>query len=100
MDKEADPGFLNELAEATGGVAFRPKNVGEINELLQHVARDIRNMYTIGFVPSASRAAGRGGKDDLRRVSVDVKLPSGQKANVRTRRAYLAGADQAATDVR
>jgi VWFA-related protein len=100
MDQEADPGFLSDLAESTGGVAFRPKNVGEINELLQQIARDIRNMYTIGFVPSESRAARRDRKEDLRRVSVDVKLPSGQKASVRTRRAYLAGVDQASTDVR
>ena len=26
MDSEADPGFLSQLSEATGGVAFRPKN--------------------------------------------------------------------------
>jgi VWFA-related protein len=102
MDTEADPGFLRELSEATGGVAFRPKNVSEITELLQLVARDIRNMYTIGFVPSQTRSITRDKrdkKDDLRRVSVDVRLPSGQKLAVRTRRAYLAGADEAPSDV-
>ena len=52
MDPEADPGFLRQLSEATGGVAFRPKNANEIEEILQQVARDIRNMYTIGYVPS------------------------------------------------
>jgi VWFA-related protein len=100
MDPDADPGFLNELAESTGGVAFRPKNAGDITELLQHIARDIRNMYTLGFVPSEPRAGRRDRKDDLRRVSVDVRLPSGQKLNVRTRRAYLAAAERASTDER
>ena len=52
MDSEADPGFLSQLSESTGGVAFRPKNAKEIEDILQRVARDIRNMYTIGYVPS------------------------------------------------
>jgi Ca-activated chloride channel homolog len=98
MDPEADPGFLSQLSEATGGVAFRPRNAGEIDEVLQRVARDIRNMYTIGYVPSPSPALQRGRKDDLRAVSVDVRLPTGQKLAVRTRRAYLAASEETQTD--
>ena len=30
MDPEADPGFLSQLSESTGGVAFRPNNDGQI----------------------------------------------------------------------
>ncbi len=51
MSQEADPGFLSQLSEATGGVAFRPKNAREVDDILQRVARDIRSMYTIGYVP-------------------------------------------------
>jgi hypothetical protein len=98
MDTEADPGFLRQLSEATGGVAFRPENAGQIEEVLQRVARDIRNMYTIGYVPSPSVDATRRRKDDLREVSVDVRSPAGQKLGVRTRRAYLAGSAQIETD--
>ena len=98
MDPEADPGFLNQLSEATGGVAFRPRNASEIEEVLQRVARDIRNMYTIGYVPSQSPPIKRGRKDDLRTVSVDVRLPTGQKLAVRTRRAYLAGSEETQAD--
>jgi len=102
MDSDADPGFLSQLSEATGGVAFRPKNAGEIEEVLQRVARDIRNMYTIGYVPSetADVRRDRKNKDALRRVAVDVRLPTGQKLAVRTRRAYLAGADETQSDAR
>jgi Ca-activated chloride channel family protein len=89
MDPEADPGFLRQLSEATGGVAFRPKNANEIEEILQQVARDIRNMYTIGYVPAEGAAATRARKESLRRVAVDVRLPTGQKLSVRTRRAYM-----------
>jgi hypothetical protein len=49
-------------------------------------------MYTIGYVPSESSQR-QMRKEALRRVVVDAKLPTGQKLAVRTRRAYLAGAD-------
>ncbi len=90
MDPEADPGFLRQLSDATGGVAFRPKSANQIEEILQQVARDIRNMYTIGYVPSDPAMGSRARKEALRRVAVDVRLPTGQKLAVRTRRAYLA----------
>ena len=100
MDTEADPGFLKQLSESTGGVAFRPKNAAEIEDILQRVARDIRNMYTIGYVPSEEAAARQASKEALRRVAVDVRLPTGQKLAVRTRRAYLAGAEETSNDER
>jgi Ca-activated chloride channel family protein len=99
MDSEADPGFLSRLSESTGGVAFKPKNAIEIEEILQRVARDIRNMYTIGYVPSETRSAGRR-NESLRQVAVDVKLPTGQRLAVRTRRAYLTGGIEAYSDAR
>ncbi|MEO5741781.1 MAG: VWA domain-containing protein, partial [Vicinamibacterales bacterium] len=76
LDTEADPGFLKQLSDSTGGVAFKPKNVEEVQEILQRVARDIRNMYTIGYVPSEQDAARRSRKEALRRVAVDVRLPT------------------------
>ncbi len=33
MDSEADPGFLKQLSESTGGVAFRPKNAARNREV-------------------------------------------------------------------
>jgi Ca-activated chloride channel homolog len=95
MDTEADPGFLRQLSDITGGVAFRPRDAGEIGAVLQGVARDVRNMYTIGYVPSATAKAGTKSPrtEALRRVSVDVRSVSGQRLSVRTRRAYLAGSE-------
>ncbi len=84
MDTEADPGFLKQLSESTGGVAFRPKSAADIEETLQRVARDIRNMYTIGYVPSVAALRG----EALRRVAVDARRPNGEKLAVRTRRSY------------
>src|SRR5581483_1668619 len=42
---------LTALAEQTGGVAFFPKDLGEVNSITQEVAHDIRNQYTIGYRP-------------------------------------------------
>ncbi|HKY22680.1 MAG TPA: VWA domain-containing protein [Vicinamibacterales bacterium] len=103
MDPEADPGFLEDLSETTGGVAFRPRNIGEIAGVFERVALDIRNMYTLGYVPSSSYSkvvAKAARKEELRRVAVDVRSPSGHKFAVRTRRAYLAGAEEVHGDAR
>lgn len=95
MDSEADPGFLSQLSETTGGVAFRPRRAAEIEAILQKIAVDIRNMYTLGYVPAHSLRSDRNRRSDLRRVAVEVRTPAGDKLPVRTRRAYLAGAESA-----
>jgi len=86
LETNTDPGFLRQIAAASGGQSFEPKSVVDVGKVLQQVAHDIRNMYTVGYVPATS-----GGKEELRNVNVEVTLPQGRKAKVRTRRAYLAG---------
>jgi VWFA-related protein len=88
LDTEADPGFLAQLSGLSGGQAFRPKNIDAVGNVLQRIALDIRNMYTLGYVPPNTAATK---KEPLRRVSVDAVLPTGQKLKTRTRRAYLSG---------
>jgi VWFA-related protein len=92
LETEADPGFLRQLSVASGGQSFEPHSVTDVGKVLQQVAHDIRNMYTVGYVPSNTSQ-----KEELRRVSVEVTLPDGRKANVRTRRAYLAGQELASS---
>ena len=86
LEAEADPGFLRQLSAASGGESFEPHSVAEVQKVLEQVAHDIRNMYTVGYVPSVASQ-----HEELRSVSVEVTLPDGRKAKVRTRRAYLAG---------
>ena len=96
LSTEADPGFLRRLAEATGGLAFKPDSMNEIDGILESIARDIRSMYTIGYVPPEPSASVQP-TERLRQVSVDVKISTGKKLNVRTRRAYLADAPDVGT---
>lgn len=86
LETEADPAFLRQLSQASGGQSFEPHSVADVRGVLERIAHDIRNMYTLGYVPASIAQ-----KEELRRVSVNVKLPAGGKATVRTRRAYLAG---------
>jgi len=100
LDTEADPGFLSQLAEATGGRAFRPKNVSDVASVLQKISRDIRNMYTLGYVPASGLPTvmkNHKNKEELRRVTVNAVLPTGQKLKVRTRRAYMGGDTESET---
>ena len=49
---------LEALSAQTGGVAFFPKDLQEVDEISQEVARDIRNQYTLTYKPSNPRSNG------------------------------------------
>ena len=40
---------LEMLSNETGGIAFFPKSMEQIDEIAAEVARDIRSQYTIGY---------------------------------------------------
>ena len=82
---------LTEMAEQTGGVAFFPKDLGEVDSITQAVAHDIRNQYTIGYRPSNSRAQG-----GYRTIKVDARAPGYKHLQVRTRSGYYPGQERAA----
>ena len=78
---------LEVIAEHTGGLAFFPKTLDEVDEISRTVARDIRNQYTIGYKPTSPRSAG-----GFRAVRVEAKSKSHGKMTVRTKSGYYAGA--------
>ena len=49
---------LDLIAQHTGGIAFFPKTLDEVDEISRTVARDIRNQYAIGYKPSNPRSNG------------------------------------------
>lgn len=77
---------LNELTSATGGLAFYPKEVGEVQSLCVEIARDIRNQYTIAYRPNLQELDG-----SYRQIKVVVDAPG--KPVVRTRSGYYATPD-------
>ncbi len=78
---------LEALAQATGGGAFFPKDLSEVDRIAHQVARDIRNQYTIIYTPSNAAM-----DNTFRQIKVTVKAP-GNPA-VRTRSGYYATPDQ------
>src|SRR5271157_4874418 len=50
-DPDRNPGVLKRLAQATGGEAFFPGQIGDVAAICERIARDIRHQYTIGYVP-------------------------------------------------
>ena len=86
LEREAKPKLLKRLAEATGGESFFPRHVDDVDNVLQEIARDIRNSYTLGYVSSNSARDGR-----FRRLRVVVTDPARRSLRVRARDGYRAG---------
>lgn len=85
-DPDRNPYVLRRLAEATGGEAFLPKQVGEVVAICERIARDIRHQYTIGYVPTNPA---RDGSSHAIRVLARAKGRG--RLFVRTRTSYIAG---------
>jgi VWFA-related protein len=81
---------LDTIAQRTGGIAFFPKTLDEVDEISRTVAHDIRNQYTIGYRPTNPRSAG-----GFRTVKVEAKAKGHGKLTVRTKSGYYAGAQTA-----
>jgi Ca-activated chloride channel family protein len=80
---------LQMLSNETGGIAFFPKSLAEVDSIAGEVARDIRSQYTIGY--HSTKPANLGG---YRVVRVDAKAPGVGKLIVRTRTGYYPKTDE------
>ena len=83
---------LQLLSDETGGLAFFPKNLGQVDEIAAEVARDIRNQYTISY--HSTKPASLGG---YRMVHVEAKSKGYNKMSVRTKPGYFPHTQTAAT---
>jgi Ca-activated chloride channel homolog len=80
---------LETMAERTGGIAFFPRTLDEVDAISSTVARDIRNQYTLGYKPTTPKSAG-----GYRTIRVDARGRGYGKLTVRTRSGYYAGQEQ------
>lgn len=74
---------LETLAEQTGGAAYFPKSVNQVDEIAAEVAQDIRTQYTISYHSTKSPTLG-----GYREVHVEAKSKSFGRLSVRTRTGY------------
>src|SRR5580658_6877152 len=78
---------LNALTQESGGLAFYPKGVTEVDAIALQVAHEIRNQYTIAYSPLNDARDG-----SFRQIKVTVNGPG--HPQVRTRTGYYATADR------
>jgi len=83
---------LEILCQRTGGIAFFPKTLDEVDAISRTIANDIRNQYAIGYKPSTPKGAG-----GFRQVRVEAKAKGHGKLVVRTKSGYYAGTQTAST---
>lgn len=77
---------LETFAQRTGGIAFFPPTLTDVDEISSSVAHDIRNQYTISYVPTTPKSAG-----GYRAIRVEAHAPGHKKLTVRTRSGYYPG---------
>ena len=76
---------LTRFAQATGGQAYFPKSVDEIDQLCRSIAHDLRNQYMIGY-SSSNRAA----DGSWRRINVRLNHRMASRFTVRAKPGYYA----------
>ncbi len=78
---------LQQLTEVTGGLAFFPNSVKDLDKTYAKVTSEIRAQYTIGYLSADTRTDG-----SWRKVDLKVKRPG---LKVRSRKGYYAPFRQA-----
>ena len=81
---------LQILSERTGGIAFFPPTLNEVDEISRSVAHDIRNQYTISYTPTTPKSVG-----GYRTIHVDAHSRGYKRLTVRTRSGYYPGQEGA-----
>jgi Ca-activated chloride channel family protein len=84
---DVNPGVLRKLARDTGGEAYFPTSAEQLPGICQQIAHDLREQYTLAYLPSNGHSAG------YRTIRVAVHAPGHHGLKVRTRAGYLATAD-------
>ena len=77
---------LDALTEASGGLAYYPKGVADVDKIALQVAHEIRNQYILAYTPSDQALDGT-----FRQIKVTVNGPN--RPQVRTRSGYYATPD-------
>jgi VWFA-related protein len=83
QDSDRNPGVLKRISKETGGEAFFPRSSSEIVPICELIARDIRNQYTLTYVPRIALLDGR-----YRVIAVKASAPGYGRLTVRTRAGY------------
>jgi VWFA-related protein len=76
---------LERLSAETGGIAYFPHSLEDVDTIAAEVAHDIRDQYTVGYRSSKPASV-----EGYRVVRVEANIPKHGKLIVRTRKGYYA----------
>src|SRR5688572_21525212 len=76
---------LTQIAAETGGEAFFPLSMKQIEAAYDKIVAQIRAQYTLGYVSSSAQKDGR-----WRKVEIRVRRPDQKNLRVQTRKGYFA----------
>jgi VWFA-related protein len=75
--------ILQDLAEETGGRAFFPYHVDDLDQSFQDIGDELRNQYSIAYIPTNYQLDGKYHK-------IRIEVPDHKGYQVRARRGYFA----------
>ena len=81
---------LETFAQRTGGIAYFPPTLAEVDEISSSVAHDIRSQYTMSYNPTTPKSEG-----GYRAIHVDAHARGYKRLTVRTRSGYYPGQEGA-----
>ena len=73
---------LETIADSTGGATYFPNTIGELGEMFDHIDRELRTQYRLGYYPNPRPPDGT-----YRSLEVRVKC----ECKVRSKKAYYSG---------
>jgi len=76
--------LLQQIADVTGGQAFFPLSIKELDRMYEKVAAEIRAQYTLGYVSTNPKMDGA-----WRKLEIRVARKDGRDYRVRSRRGYF-----------
>jgi Ca-activated chloride channel homolog len=85
-NEDLDRGVLRKMAKVSGGEFFEPSGLSDIIPVFNRISKDIRNRYTIAYVPDEAND-----RRVIRTVNVTARL-NGRKLTVRSRSRYSTAA--------
>ena len=84
-DPDRNPRVLRKIAESSGGRAYFPRTLANLDEVWRDIAGEIRSQYTIGYVPKKSGS----GDGTYRSVKIVANQNGGKSLSVTTREGYV-----------
>ena len=76
---------LQSLAASTGGTAFFPQSLDEVDSITRSIAHDIRSQYTLAYNPGGNIGT------EYQKIRVEARGTAHNRLTVRTRTGYYPG---------